>query len=78
MYKFSQTLNKVGMKKEKEVRKETTERELELLEKLRQHPEILARVESILEIASSAEGPLKTADEVEELLSSKRFGSWAT
>ena len=56
------------MKKEKEVRKETTERELELLEKLRQHPEILARVDSILEIASSTEGPLKTADEVEELL----------
>jgi hypothetical protein len=39
-----------------------------LIEQLRQRPQMLERVQSILEIASNAEGPLKTADEVEELL----------
>lgn len=42
--------------------------ELQLIEQLRQHPEILERVRSILEIARNQDGPLKTADEVEELL----------
>ena len=42
--------------------------ETQLIEQLRQHPEMMARVQSILEIARNAEGPLKTADEVEELL----------
>jgi hypothetical protein len=45
-----------------------TVHEAALMERLRQHPEILERVRSILEIAQSGEGPLKTADEVEELL----------
>ena len=44
-----------------------TQQETRLLEQLRQHPEMMARFESILNLASS-EGPLKTADEVEELL----------
>ena len=56
------------MKKGKVVKQAATEQEIQLLEKLRQHPEILDRVESILEIASSTDGPLKPADEVEELL----------
>jgi len=38
------------------------------LEQLRCHPEIMARVQNILEIAGSQEGALKTADQVEELL----------
>lgn len=42
--------------------------EIRLIEQLRQHPEIRDRVQSILELAENAEGPLKTADEVEELL----------
>ena len=42
--------------------------EIRLIEQLRKHPEIRDRVQSILELASNAEGPLKTADEVEELL----------
>ena len=42
--------------------------ETQLIKQLRQHPEMMARVQSILEIARNAEGPLKTADEVEELL----------
>jgi hypothetical protein len=35
---------------------------------LRQHPELLARFQSILDLTRNAQGPLKTADEVEELL----------
>lgn len=45
-----------------------SEQEMGLIEQLRQRPQMLERVQSILEIASNAEGPLKTADEVEELL----------
>jgi len=48
--------------------KEFSREEAELIEQLRGHPEIRERVQSILEIARNAEGPLKTADEVEELL----------
>jgi hypothetical protein len=42
--------------------------EARLLERLRQQPEIMERVRSILDIAYNSEGPLKTADQVEELL----------
>jgi hypothetical protein len=42
--------------------------ETQLIERLRQHPEMLARVQSILDLAHAADGPLKSADEVEELL----------
>ncbi len=47
---------------------EFTPSETELFQQLREHPEILVRVQSILAIARNTEGPLKTADEVEELL----------
>ena len=42
--------------------------ELHLIEQLRKYPELFERVRSILEITASAEGPLKTADEIEALL----------
>lgn len=42
--------------------------EIKLLDQLRQQPRIMERVQRILEIAQSGEGPLKTADEVEERL----------
>ena len=42
--------------------------EQRFLERLRQHPELRARFESILELAHNSDGPLKTADQVEELL----------
>jgi hypothetical protein len=45
-----------------------SESEAQLLERLRQHPEMMERVQSILDIACSTEGPLKSADQVEELL----------
>ena len=56
------------MKKIKSDSKELTQQETRLIEQLRQHPEIMDRVQSILAIARNAEGPLKTADEVEELV----------
>jgi hypothetical protein len=45
-----------------------TVQETQLIERLRQHPEMLARVQSILDLVHAADGPLKSADEVEELL----------
>lgn len=44
------------------------QREERLLERLRAHPELLARFESILGLTEVAEGPLRTADEIEEQL----------
>ena len=45
-----------------------TAQETQLIERLRQHPEMLARVQSIVDLAHAADGPLKSADAVEELL----------
>jgi len=56
------------MKKKKAEGIEFTPSESELIQQLREHPEIMIRVQNILEIARNAEGPLKTADEVEELV----------
>jgi hypothetical protein len=62
-----------------------TAQEKQLLQRLRQYPEMLARVQSILELAHAAEGPLQTADAVEELLiqelrqlGSTTMNQWAT
>ncbi len=56
------------MKKQKSDSNEFTPQEIRLIEQLRQHPQMMDRVQSIMAIAGNAEGPLKTADEVEELL----------
>ena len=73
------------MKKQKTARKSFTAQEEQLIEQLRQRPHILERVRSILEIADNKEGPLRTADQVEEMLidEMRRLGSatmteWAT
>jgi hypothetical protein len=42
--------------------------EVQLIEQLRQQPEMMERLRSILELTRSADGRLKTADQVEELL----------
>ena len=42
--------------------------EIDLLDQQREHPKIMERVQEILKIATPAEGPLKTADPIEELL----------
>jgi phosphoribosyl-dephospho-CoA transferase len=73
------------MKHKKAVTNELNSSEVRLIEQLRQHPEMMERVQSILNITRNAEGPLKTADEVEELLvqAMRRLGNtsmhqWAT
>lgn len=55
------------------------------MERLRQHPELLARFQSILDLTGNTQGPLKTADEVEELLvqelrqlGNSSMNQWAT
>jgi hypothetical protein len=45
-----------------------TAQETQLIQQLRQQPQMLARLQSILDLAHAAAGPLKTADEIEELL----------
>ena len=42
--------------------------EKQLIQRLRQHPELMERFASILEISASTEGPIRTADQVEALL----------
>jgi hypothetical protein len=58
--------------------------ELQLIGQLREHPELMERFGTILEITANAEGPLKRADEVEGLLieemrrlGNTTMGSWA-
>jgi hypothetical protein len=56
------------MKKQKAGANEFSSSEVQLLEQLRQHPKMMAQVQSILELTGNANGPLKSADEVEGLL----------
>jgi len=42
--------------------------ELKLIDRLREHPELMERFQHILEISSNAEGTVKKADEIEALL----------
>lgn len=58
--------------------------ELQLIEQLREHPELMERFQTILEISANADGPVKSADEVEGLLiqemrrlGNATMGSWA-
>ena len=56
------------MTKQNLVKKKVTAQEAKLLEGLRRNPQMMERVQSILEIASNENGPLKSADEVEAML----------
>lgn len=56
-----------------------------LIQRLREHPELMERFQSILEISSNTDGPIKSADEVEALLieemrrlGNTTMGGWAT
>lgn len=58
--------------------------ELQLIERLREHPDLMERFQTILEISAAAEGPVKSADEVEGLLieemrrlGNATMGDWA-
>lgn len=73
------------MKNETEDRHEWNPTEAQFMARLRQHPELLARFQSILELTRNTDGPLKTADEVEErlILELRQLGNtsmnqWAT
>ena len=56
------------MKHKNEDDYELSPAEVQLIQQLRDHPEMLERLRSILDLTRNADGPLKTADEVEELL----------
>ena len=56
------------MKSKKRPQQRLSEQEIRVLERLREHPELMERMESILELVDNEGGPLKTADEMEELL----------
>jgi hypothetical protein len=56
------------MTDKKDIHEPLTEQELQLVKQLRQHPEMMARFQNILNLASNTDGPLKTADEIEDLL----------
>jgi hypothetical protein len=56
------------MKKKKSSQNKFSQEEGQLIEQLRRQPGLMVRVQSILKIARNEEGPLKTADEVEERL----------
>jgi uncharacterized protein with PhoU and TrkA domain len=61
------SLIKIGMKK-KPASIHLSEKEQALIQQLRKHPDMAARFESILALANAKDGPLKTADEIEDLL----------
>ena len=54
--------------KKKSVSIQLSEKEQAIIQKLRKHPDMAARFESILALANAEDGPLKTADEIEDLL----------
>ena len=56
------------MKEKKADKIALSQQERRIVEGLRKNPLIMARMQSILDLAQNAEGPLKTADEIEELL----------
>ena len=58
--------------------------ELQLIQRLREHPQLRERFQSILEISANPDGPLKSADEIEALLieelrrlGNTTMGEWA-
>jgi hypothetical protein len=63
---------------------ELNAQEMQMIELLREHPDLKERFQSILEIAANGSGPLKSADEAEGLLieemrrlGNTTMGSWA-
>jgi hypothetical protein len=61
-----------------------TQREIRFLERLRAHPELMARFESILGLSEVEGGPLRSADEIEaqlvaevRLMGSEFMHDWA-
>lgn len=72
------------MTKQKSPPGQLSPQEAQLIEQLREHPDLMERFQTILQISSNAEGPIKRADEVEALviaemqrLGNTTMGSWA-
>jgi hypothetical protein len=72
------------MTKKKSPPGQLSPQEAQLIEQLREHPDLMERFQTILLISASAEGPIKSADEVEALLieairrlGNTTMGSWA-
>ena len=72
------------MTKKKSPPGQLSPQEAQLIEQLREHPDLMERFQTILQISSNAEGPIKRADEVEALLIAElrqlgntTMGSWA-
>jgi hypothetical protein len=42
--------------------------EINLIKQLREHPELQERFQAILALANATDGPLKTADQIEDML----------
>src|SRR2546426_12450914 len=70
-------------KKNSQTRKLSAQEE-QLIGRLREHPDLMERFQSILELSANADGPVKSADEVEGLLieemrrlGNTTMGSWA-
>ena len=73
------------MRKKKSDSINLNDQELQLIQRLREHPHMFERFRSILEITSTPEGTLKTAGEVEgrlveetQRLGNAAMSSWAT
>lgn len=71
-------------KKNKQLRALSAQ-ELQMIERLREHPDLMERFQSILEISANADGAVKSADEVEGLLieemrrlGNTTMGDWAS
>ena len=61
-------INTVGMEDKKRSSPKLSQKEIDLIENLRRNPKVMERIQHILEMTNAAEGPLKTADQIEDLL----------
>jgi hypothetical protein len=56
------------MEDKKRAKRDLSQKEIDLIDQLRRKPLIMARLQEILAVANASDGPLKTADQVEEML----------
>ena len=56
------------MEDKKRAKPDLSQTEIDLIDQLRRKPLIKARLQEILALANASDGPLKTADQVEQML----------
>ncbi len=85
LYKFNHFTNYSGDEAQHLHKGQLSTDELQPIHRLREHPELMQRFRTILEITGNTDGPMKQADEVEALLieQMRRLGnasleSWAS